>query len=89
MKPHLTVVANTAVADRIEEVRRATAAAKEGGLTLACDLAEKVDDLGRHADEIARLGDNVPVGIREEARQLVSGLVASAQRMRVILSRAQ
>jgi hypothetical protein len=74
-----TIHTRASVAAAIQEARA-------GGRALAADLEARARELAMEARMIAALGEAVPVGIAETARQMAEQVEGHANRIRCILS---
>lgn len=87
MNPYFHVVDPGSTPTAAESIRHAIDEIRAAGARLSYDLVERTEALARDADEIAGLGEAVPVGVREEARRLAETLGDAALRMQAIMGR--
>ena len=67
------------------EIKAMIEAARAGALNLARDFEENARFLAEQAAEIATMGDALPPGIVESARQMADQVTGHANRIRAVL----
>ena len=83
----VTLAQPTPPSDASYDVRRLQAQARAVGRASTLDLADRLNEAADLAAQIASMGDAVPVGCREIARQLADALPANAANISRLLSR--